>query len=157
MSRLSDVAIDTKVKLCALWASTMFCYVYCDYFELYRPGKLESMLQGTIGSWSVTQSVLMGTSILMAVPSLMIFLSVALPARYNRVLNIVVGAFFTLLLTLIAFTAGWYFYKFFAALETGLTALVVWYAWKWPKAEGAVQEHAPLGASGLRGQAINKE
>ena len=37
------------MKLSALWASTMFCYIYCDYFELYVPGKLDGMLQGKIG------------------------------------------------------------------------------------------------------------
>jgi hypothetical protein len=36
-------------------------------------------------------------------------------------------------MALLAFQADWYFYKFFAALEALLTALVVWYAWTWPK------------------------
>ena len=126
MSQLSDLTIHTKLKLSALWASTMFCYIYCDYFELYVPGKLESMLQGEMGALgAVTQEVLMGTSILMAIPSLMVFLSVALPARYNKILNIVFGTFFTLLMALLTYIVGWYFYKFFAAIETVLTALVV--------------------------------
>ena len=139
MSQLSDLKIHTKLRLSALWASTMFCYIYCDYFELYTPGKLESMLQGNMGPLgSVTQGVLMGTSILMAVPSLMVFLSIALPARTNRILNIIVGIFFTLLMALMAYTVDWYFYKFFAAIETTLTALVVWYTWNWPRNESTV-------------------
>ncbi|NQU49736.1 MAG: hypothetical protein HQ519_13880 [Planctomycetes bacterium] len=138
-SQLSDITVHTKLKLSALWASTMFCYIYCDYFELYVPGKLDGMLQGEMGPLGpVTQGVLIGTSILMAIPSLMVFLSVALPARSNRVLNIVFGVFFTLVMALLTYTSDWYFYKFFAAIETVLTASVVWYAWKWPKAESAV-------------------
>ena len=138
MASLSDQTIDTKLKLSALWASTMFCYIYCDYFELYMPGKIESMLQGVMRPLGpVTQQVLLGTSLMMAVPSLMIFLSVALPARYNRILNIIVGAFFTVLLALLAYGAAWYFYKFFAAVEAALTALAVWYAWKWPRIANA--------------------
>jgi hypothetical protein len=138
MNQLINSPIPTKLKLSALWASTMFCYIYCDYFELYTPGKLESMLQGDMEPLgSVTQGVLMGLSVVMAVPSLMVFLSVALPARYNKVLNIVVGAFFTLLMALLTYSAGWYFYKFFAGIETVLTALVVRYAWRWPKAVSA--------------------
>ena len=134
MSSLVDHVVDTKLKLCALWASTMFCYIYCDYFELYVPGKLDSMLQGTMGPLGpVTQGVLVGTALLMAVPSLMIFLSLALPARPNRILNLIVGAFFTLLLALLAFASAWYFYKLFAATEAVLTALVVRYAWRWPR------------------------
>lgn len=137
-SDLADAKIDVKLKLCALWASTMFCYLYCDYFAFYVPGKVQGILDGQMGPLgAVTQGVLLGTSILMAVPSLMVFLSAALPARYNRILNIIVGAFFTALLALLAVTASWYFYKFFAAVEAVLTALVVAYAWKWPKAESA--------------------
>ncbi len=135
MPQLSDLKMHTKLKLSALWASTMFCYIYCDYFELYTPGKLEGMMQGDMGPLgSVTQGVLVGTSILMAIPSLMVFLSIALPARANRILNILAGSFFTLLMALMTYTADWYFYKFFAAIETTLTALVVWYAWNWPRA-----------------------
>lgn len=138
MNQLINSPIPTKLKLSALWASTMFCYIYCDYFELYTPGKLESMLQGDMGPLgSITQGVLMGLSVMMAVPSLMVFLSVALPARYNKLLNIVVGACFTLLMALLTYSSEWYFYKFFAAIETVLTALVVWYAWRWPKAVSA--------------------
>ena len=70
MSQLSDLTIHTKLKLSALWASTMFCYIYCDYFQLYVPGKLKSMLQGEMEPLgAVTQEILMGTSILMAIPS----------------------------------------------------------------------------------------
>ena len=138
MTQLADSPIHTRLKLSALWASTMFCYIYCDYFELYTPGKLEGMTQGEMGPLgSVTQGVLMGTSLLMAIPSLMVFLSVALPARFSKYLNIVFGVFFTLLMAMLTYSSGWYFYKLFAAIETVLTALVVWYAWKWPEVESA--------------------
>ena len=139
MNQLINSPIPTKLKLSALWASAMFCYIYCDYFELYTHGKLESMLRGDLGPMgSVTQGVLIGLSVMMAVPSLMVFLSVALPARYNKVLNIVVGAFFTLLMAFLTYSATWYFYKFFAGIETVLTALAVWYAWRWPKSTSVV-------------------
>jgi hypothetical protein len=138
VSTLIDSKIDTKLKLCALWASTMFCYIYCDYFELYVPGKLQEMLDGKmLPLGSVTDNVLIGTSLLMAVPSLMIFLSVALPARYNRIFNLVIGSLYTVLLTLLVVVSGWYFYKMFASIEAVLTALIVWHAWKWPKANDA--------------------
>ncbi len=133
MSGLADMPIHTRLKLSALWTSTMFCYIYCDYFELYTPGKLESMTQGRmLPLGNATQSVLMGTSALMEIPSLMIFLSIALPARLSRVTNISFGILFTLLMGMLTYTTDWYFYKFFAGIETMLTALVVWYAYKWP-------------------------
>ncbi len=38
---LEDLKINVKIKLAALWASVMFCYIYADYFGLYEPGKLQ--------------------------------------------------------------------------------------------------------------------
>lgn len=139
MSELTDFKIHTKLKLSLLWASTMFCYIYCDYFELYIPGKLQGMLQGNLGPiGQVTQGALVGTSILLAIPSLLIFLSAILSPRISRLLNLIFGVLYTLMMVMLAFKAGWYFYKFFASLEAFLTALVFWYAWTWPKAPASV-------------------
>jgi hypothetical protein len=131
LSRLSDIQIHTKLKLSLLWASTMFCYIYCDYFELYIPGKLQGMLQGD--GFMAHQGALVGASVLLAIPSLLIFLSVALSPRVSRALNVLFGVIFTLMMILLAFKAEWYFYKVFASLEALLTALIVWYAWTWPR------------------------
>ena len=122
------------LKLAALWSSVMFCYLYCDYFELYTPGKLQGMLQARLGPLGpVTQGVLMGTSLMMAIPSLMIFLSIALGPCASRWLNLVFGTLYTVLMGMLAIQADWHFYQGFAALEAGLTALAVWYAWRWPR------------------------
>ena len=133
MSQLTDFKLHTKLKLSLLWASTVFCYLYCDYFELYVPGKLDGMLQGNGLFGTVTQGALVATSVLLAIPSVLVFLSSALNPRTSQVLNVTFGVIYTLLMALLAFQADWYFYKFFAVLETVLTALVVWYAWTWPK------------------------
>ena len=133
MSQLTDFKLHTKLKLSLLWASTVFCYLYCDYFELYVPGKLDGMLQGNGLFGTVTQGALVATSVLLAIPSVLVFLSSALNPRASQVLNVTCGVIYTLLMALLAFQADWYFYKFFAALEALLTALVVWYAWTWPK------------------------
>jgi hypothetical protein len=139
LSELSDFKIHTKLKLSLLWASTVFCYIYCDYFELYVPGKLQGMLQGNLGPiGAVNQGALVGTSVLLAIPSLLIFLSAVLSPRISRSLNLIFGALYTLMMALLAVQAGWYFFKFFASLEALLTAFVFWYAWTWPKASASV-------------------
>ena len=136
---LEDVKVPVKIKLAALWASVMFCYVYGDYFELYTPGKLQDMLQGQMGPLGpVTQSLLVGTSILMAVPSLMVFLSIALAPAVSRWLNVFVGLFYAGLMLLIATGAGWAFYVFFALVEVVLTLLIAWSAWRWPRQSASV-------------------
>jgi hypothetical protein len=139
LSELTDFTIHTKLKLSLLWTSTVFCYIYCDYFELYIPGKLQGMLQGNLGPiGQVTQGALVGTSVLLAIPSLLIFLSAVLSPRISRSLNLIFGILYTLMMLMLAVQASWYFYKFFASLEAFLTALVFWYAWTWPKVSASV-------------------
>jgi hypothetical protein len=132
-SQLQDFEINIKIKLAFLWAATTFCYIYCDYFELYVPGKLSSMLDGKMGPLGqVTQNVLMGASAMLAIPCIMVFLSIALKPNINRWLNILFGLFFTAVMVL-AIRGMWNFYIFFGLIEIALTLLIVWNAWKWPK------------------------
>jgi hypothetical protein len=78
---LDDVKIHVKMKISALWVSVVLCYIYGDYFGLYKPGKLEEMLEGRL-------AVDVGSST-----------------------------------------------YFLGIVEVALTALIVWYAWNWPKQE----------------------
>ena len=137
MSQLSDIKMNIKIKLSALWGSVMSCYIYCDYFEFYTPNKIEGMINGTTIFGSGDQGALLGLSSIMLVTSLMICLSVLLPANINRVLNILIGFIMTLMQVYIAYIAGWYFYKMYAIVEATLTLIVVWQAWNWPKESNA--------------------
>ncbi|WP_266172020.1 DUF6326 family protein [Dyella subtropica] len=130
---LEDVKIPVKLKLSALWASLMFCYIYGDYFGLYEPGTLQSMLQGHMGPLGpTTQGVLLGTAALMAVPSVMVFLCLVLKPAVNRVANIVLGVFYTVIM-LISMPGAWMFYIFLGIIEIALSLLIAWYALRWPR------------------------
>lgn len=133
-SYLEDFKINVKLKLSALWTAVMFCYIYGDYFSLYVPKKIGSFISGE--TMLDTPLKLFAASILMAIPSLMIFLSVALKPEAGRWLNILFGVIFSAIMMLIAITSiapWWTFYVFLAIVETCLTLLIVWYAWRWPK------------------------
>jgi hypothetical protein len=76
----------------------MFCYIYGDYFELYQPGKLQEMLSGRTALGAATQNTLLGMAAVMAVPSLMVLLSLILPAVASRWLNVILGAVYSLIM-----------------------------------------------------------
>ncbi len=129
-----DTKIDIKIKLSALWTAATFCYLYGDYFELYTPGKVESLISGE----NVLESplILFIASVVMVIPPLMIFLTLVLKPIIARWLNIVFGALFTAMMVLIAVFSltPWYtFYVFLAIVESILTFIIVWQAWKWPR------------------------
>ncbi len=129
-----DMKLNIKIKLSALWTSVTLCYLYGDYFELYVPQKTQGLVTGA--NLLDTPFKLFAASVLLAIPALMVFLSVSLKPAVNRRLNIALGFFFTVIMLLIAVTSltPWrMFYVFLAVVESCLTSLIIWYAWKWPK------------------------
>jgi hypothetical protein len=78
----------------------------------------------------------LGAAILMAIPSVMVFLSLTLKAKANRWVNIILGIFHAGVLLITMLVPGGIYYIFYIIVEAVLIALIVWYAWKWPKQEG---------------------
>ena len=133
-AKLEDIQVNVKIILAGLWTSVTLCYLYGDYFELYAPGKTKALVEGTNLLDSPVK--LLTASIALAIPAVMVFLSLILKPTVNRLLNIVFGIFFTgvMLLVGISSFSDWYlFYTFLAALECIITILIVKYAWQWKK------------------------
>jgi hypothetical protein len=131
---LENPKVNIKIKLATLWASVTFCYLYGDYFELYTPDKVNSLITGENNLDSPIKLLI--ASIILAISSVMVAGSIILKPKINRILNIIFGTLFTLMMVFIGIisTNEWYlFYVFLAFLESIITALIVWYAWKWPK------------------------
>lgn len=133
---LQDFTINVKFKLSALWISVMFCYIYGDYFNLYPPNHVEHFLRGETMLDNPVK--LLAASILMTIPSVMIFLSLVLKPSLNKWLNIIFGIIFTGIMALIAIVSRgeWaLFYVYLAIVEIVITSLIVWYAFTWPKVQ----------------------
>lgn len=133
-NKLEDFSVNVKIKLAVLWAAVMCCYIYGDYFSLYVPNKINGFISGD--NLLNSPIKLLAASLLMAIPSLMICLSVILKPNLNKWLNIVFGIFYTAIMVLIAvstLSAWWSFYVFLAVVEIIITSLIIYYACKWPK------------------------
>jgi hypothetical protein len=131
---LENPKVNIKINLAALWASATFCYLYGDYFELYTPDKIDSLITGEHNLDSPAKLLI--ASIILAISSVMVAASVIFKPKINRILNILFGTTFTLMMLVIGVnsTNEWYlFYVFLAFLESIITALIVWFSWKWPK------------------------
>ncbi len=156
---LEDIKVHVKLKLAALWASFMFMYVYVDVLGFYGPGVIEDILAGFMWEFEITQTLLVGALALVTIPSVMVFLSLALPARANRWTNIVVASLYVPVSIFNVIGEAWVFYFWFAVIvEVALLALVIRYAWTWPAAEtrlGSVpitSAAQPVGEAVLRRQ-----
>ena len=134
---LEDVKINVKFKLSALWVTLMFFYLYADVLAFYQPGSLEEIITGKIGGLQITQAFSISAAIVMAIPSVMVFLSLALKAKVNRWINIIVGIYSAVvLLSANLLVPGVTYGIFYGIVEAVLIALIIGYAWKWPKQEG---------------------
>ena len=130
-----DVKVNVKMKLSALWVALMFFYLYNDVCGSFRQDQVEKVLSGEI---ALNQVSLFFAALLMAIPIFMIFLSLALPAKVNRWVNIIAGIVYAVVLVLVNLSPGetWAYYAFYEILEAVFIALIVWHAWKWPRQEG---------------------
>lgn len=129
---LSDPPLPPRVKLSGLWASLTFCYLYGDYFGLYKPGKLERMLEGAGPMGPASQGSLLFVALLLVAPGLMAFLSLVLPVRSTRWLNIGLALFFAAFVAL-TMPGAWWFYLAYSSIEIVLCGAIAWMAWRWPR------------------------
>ena len=132
---LEDNKVNVKLKLAGLWTSLMFLIIYLDYFHLYMPGKVNEILKGKVFVFDITQGFIMTALGLSTIPMLMIFLSVALPAKVNRWTNIMVAIVHIPYMLFNLTGVAWMHMYFAAAVEVVLLLLIIFYAWKWPKQE----------------------
>ncbi|MES2554582.1 MAG: DUF6326 family protein [Bacteroidota bacterium] len=130
---LEEIKVSLKVKLAMLWASFMFLYIYVDYFHLFMPGSLEDLLADKVFVFDITQGFLLAALVSMTIPALMIFLSVALPARVNRFTNLIVATVYIPFTLFNLAGVAWMHMVFGAAVEVVLLCLIIRYAWKWPR------------------------
>ncbi|HRE58965.1 MAG TPA: DUF6326 family protein [Candidatus Kapabacteria bacterium] len=130
-----DIKVNVKLKLAALWTSLMFLIIYLDYFHLYMPDSLKDIIAGKVFVFDITQLFLLAALAMIAIPALMIFLSIALPATINRPANIMIAAINIPLLLFNLAGVAWIHMIIGAAIEIALLCLILYYAWKWPRLE----------------------
>ena len=123
--------VNVRIKISALWTSMLFVFVYVDLFSLYRPDFRADVEAGEVGGFTVNQSFLLGITAYIVIPSLMVFLSLILRPRVNRIANIALSVMYAL--TIIAASIGeWNYFILGSAIEVMLLAAIVSYSWTWP-------------------------
>lgn len=130
-----DPIINIKFKLAILWIVLVFFYLYNDVISSMRKDIVEGVLAGTPGGVEITPAFLVAGAVLMSIPIFMVLLSVVLPARTNRPVNIIVGIFHLVLLAAtpsMGNEAPWAHYALYMVFEGMIIVMITWYAWKWP-------------------------
>jgi len=114
---------DVKLKIILLWVVVMINAIYADIFSFMFPTEFQ-----------VTQEMMLVFAIIIEIPIAMIFLSWVLKDKTNRLANIIASAIY--IPFVIVGGVEYLHYYFFATIEIVCMALIIRYAWKWPKQEG---------------------
>ncbi len=131
---LEDQPIPVGAKLAAAWIGVMLLYAYVDIIAFFKPGVVEDILVGKVWEFEVSQTLLTTFLALMAIPIFMIVLSMTLPARANRITNLIVASVQIPYAAFNVVGESWtYFYGLGVLLEVSLLALILRYAWTWPR------------------------
>lgn len=130
---LVERRVDTKLIIMAAWIALMCLYLYCDWYALFRPGHISSMMNGKMGPFDVTQMSLFLAGVLMAIPSLMILLSVLATARLGRIINMIASAIYFLVNVANLIGETWGYYYLFGLLELCLVIFIFIKSLTWPR------------------------
>jgi len=131
---MQELQIDVRIKLSALWIAVVLSYLYGDLLTFYEQGFIEGVIIGEgVGGTPITQISLVGIAILLVIPIFMVFLSLTLKPKANRLANLILGIIYigASLITLPMSTYA--FYILLGIVEAVFAVLIVWYAWKWPQ------------------------
>ena len=138
-TELHDPPAPVRAKLAAAWTSFMFFYIYVDYLHLYKPGAVDDILAGVVFEFDISQTFVVTALTIVGIPALMIWLSMALPARANRTLNLVVAslcipiAVFNVVGQAFVPEPWMYFYGLGVMVEVIILAYILRSAWTWPR------------------------
>ena len=118
---------EIKIRLSALWVVVMLTYLLGDVLRMYS-GDFKA---GEIAGKPITQGMMLGIAIIMAIPIVMVFLSITLDYPVNRWVNIIVAilCFGFNLIGLPSYPSA--YDKLLIALSLIWNLLTIGYAWTW--------------------------
>lgn len=137
-TKFEPATVNVRMKISALWTAMLFVFAYVDVFSFYREDVRADIESGQIGGFTVSQWFLLATTVYILIPSLMVFGTLVLAPRVNRLTNMALGVIYAL--TIAAGAIGeWSYYILGSAVEVTLLACIVYQAWTWPLKTPAVE------------------
>ena len=129
----NQIAEKRKVVLSTMWIFVLINMIYADILGMMKPGYLENL---DLLSKSLSGEMVLGFSVLMEIPILMVLLSRFLDRKWNRIVNIIGAAISILWVIVPSFVSSLgttpLSYVFFAMVETAAMLFIIRYAYQWP-------------------------
>ena len=88
-------------------------------------------------TFDVSQTFLLISLISVSIPALMIFFSISMKAKVNRITNIIIASIYIPYSLVNLVGVAWVHMYVGAAIEVALLLLIIRNAWKWPRIDEA--------------------
>lgn len=119
-----------QIKLSGLWVALMLTYLLGDVLRIFS-GDFKAGEIGSAGGMALTKNMMLGISILMVIPIVMVVMSLMLNQPVNRWANIIIAVFF-FLFNLVGLPSYPSMYdKFLIVVGLVFNVMTVWLAWNW--------------------------
>ena len=73
--------VNVRIKISALWTSMLFVFIYVDHYSLFRADIRADIEAGKMSGFTINQLFLLVVTAYVAIPALMVFLSLILRPR----------------------------------------------------------------------------
>lgn len=128
--------MELKLKISILWIVSSLIGLSSGIISFMEPGMITDLMDGEVAGMEISNEFLLVFAILVLIAVFMPFLTITLKDRMNRWTNIILGIFFTAfsiidLKDYIAKQSGYAILLTIGGMAT--TALIAWFAYKWPK------------------------
>ncbi len=128
-----------RIKLSVLWLFWIFGFLVHMFLALFEKGVIEQIIAGEFVGIQITSGAMLFFAIFMLVPLVMAPVSLILKDKANRWANVVVGIVYTGLCVFDSIGTAIFGISALSAYAILMyishivaSALIVWYAWKWP-------------------------
>ena len=134
---MENLALRTKLSV--LWLFWIFGFLVHMFLALFEKGVIEQIIAGEFVGIQITSGAMLFFAIFMLVPLVMAPVSLILKDKANRWANVIVGIVYTGLCVFDSIGTAIFDISALSAYAILMyishivaSALIVWYAWKWP-------------------------
>ena len=128
------------VKLSYLWFFVLFNIIFRDLHEMPTKEFLSEALTGAVNGVVLTEPLMLFGAIVAELTISMILVARFMHYKWNRILNMVVGAL--IIVFFIATPITDIDDAFFTVVKIGALGYIIWYAWRWKESsnEGVYEQ-----------------
>lgn len=134
-SRLVDPPLPVRGQLFGLWTAMLMVFAYVDILGFWREDVVRGALNGEVPGAGLTigQGFLLFSTGYVLGPIAMSVVSLLVPARVSRILNVVVSLLYAVSVAALTIGESWAYYVLGSVAEVALLLAIAWIAWRWPR------------------------